>query len=170
MWQIELLAGNLTLPAAKNLVQACAGTMAAFTKGVAVRVRRGGHKGPPGLNLAPRRPLGPHVLCLPVTGLHPVIPPRIGGCCLNATSPRKSPRLAHPTIMVAVSLALHPACLASPLSAANCWVCPSPFPHSNSKSRPPSASGAVCFNKCRDKKKSRWSQQSIFLSLGERGI
>ena len=118
----------------------------------------------------PRRPLGPHVLCLPVTRLHPVIPPRIGGCCLNATSPRMSPRLAHPAIMVAVSLALHPACLASPLSAANCWVCPSPFPCSNSKSRPPSAAGAVCFNNCRDKKKSRWSQQSTSLSLGERGI
>ena len=60
-------------PAAKSLVQACAGTTAASTRG-AVRARRGGDKGPPGLHPALRRPLGPHVLCLPVTGLHPSSP------------------------------------------------------------------------------------------------
>lgn len=43
--------------------------------------------------------------------------------------------------MVAVSLAFHPACLSSPLSAANCWVCPSPFLRSNAKSRPPQPQG-----------------------------
>lgn len=100
-------------PAAKILVQACAGTTAASTKGGAARARRGGDKGPPGLHPALRRPLGPHILCLPVTGLHPTVIPTHRWLYL-VTPPPHVPKAGTPAIMVAVSLALHhPTCLAS---------------------------------------------------------
>ena len=168
MWQIELLAGNLTSSCQKP----CAGLCRYYSS-----IHKGCSEGstwwrqrPTWAASSPEEAPGSTRSLPPCHRAPPVIPPRIGGCCLNDASHCTSPRLAHPAIMVAVSLALHPACLASLLSAANCWVCPSPFPRSNAKSRPPSATRAVCFNNCRDQKKSRWSQQSISLSLGEGGI